>query len=184
VSPRADAVRNRERVLDAARAQFAEHGVDVALDDIARAAGVGPGTVHRHFPTKSALVAAVAARGLAHQVARGAAMSGEPDADLRAFVHLMLAEGDDSAALKAALSEPADHDDVRRVLATLLARAQQHGTARGGLDADDLMALVSGAYRTLQSAGTSARSPRGRRLTDVLLAGLLLPGRDPAEVDS
>src|SRR4051812_4544447 len=57
---RADARRNRERVLEAARAVFAEHGRDAQMDDVARRAGVGVGTVYRHFPTKEALVAALA----------------------------------------------------------------------------------------------------------------------------
>ena len=60
---RADARRNRERILDAARDAFAEHGRAVPLDEIATRAGVGPGTVYRHFPTKEALVEAVAAAG-------------------------------------------------------------------------------------------------------------------------
>jgi AcrR family transcriptional regulator len=57
---RADARRNRERVLEAARAVFAEHGRDAQMDDVARRAGVGVGTVYRHFPTKEALVSALA----------------------------------------------------------------------------------------------------------------------------
>src|SRR6201991_4974801 len=57
---RADARRNRERVLTAARAAFAEHGREAQMDDVARRAGVGVGTVYRHFPTKEALVNALA----------------------------------------------------------------------------------------------------------------------------
>src|SRR5687768_10426070 len=57
---RADARRNRERVLEGARAVFAEHGRDAQMDDVAKRAGVGVGTVYRHFPTKEALVSALA----------------------------------------------------------------------------------------------------------------------------
>lgn len=57
---RADARRNRERVLEGAREVFAEHGRDAQMDDVARAAGVGVGTVYRHFPTKEALISALA----------------------------------------------------------------------------------------------------------------------------
>ncbi len=57
--PRADAMRNRARLVDAATQSFAEHGVDASLEDIARCAGVGIGTLYRHFPTRDSLVAAV-----------------------------------------------------------------------------------------------------------------------------
>ena len=56
---RADAARNRTRVLDAARTAFAEHGLDVGVEEIARRAGVGKGTLYRRFPTKEALVRAI-----------------------------------------------------------------------------------------------------------------------------
>jgi len=57
--PRADALRNRERLLEVAKTAFARSGTDVSLDDVARQAGVGPGTLYRHFPTRDALVEAV-----------------------------------------------------------------------------------------------------------------------------
>ena len=56
---RADARRNRDRLVEVARSAFAERGLDAPLDDIARRAGVGPGTLYRHFPTREALLAAV-----------------------------------------------------------------------------------------------------------------------------
>jgi AcrR family transcriptional regulator len=61
---RADAARNRQLLLDAARDAFDRHGVTASLDDIARAAGVGPGTLYRHFPTRDQLVLAVIDEGL------------------------------------------------------------------------------------------------------------------------
>jgi len=60
--PRADAQRNRERLVDAAKAAFAEAGAEVSLEEIARRAGVGIGTLYRHFPSRDAIVAAVQAR--------------------------------------------------------------------------------------------------------------------------
>src|ERR1700758_4297522 len=57
--PRADAQRNRERILDVAKQAFARSGADASLDDIATQAGVGAGTLYRHFPTREALLAAV-----------------------------------------------------------------------------------------------------------------------------
>ncbi|NKY08614.1 helix-turn-helix transcriptional regulator, partial [Cellulomonas hominis] len=63
---RADAARNRQRVLDAARALYTTRGLDEPMEQIARAAGVGVGTVYRHFPDRAALVRAVIADRLAH----------------------------------------------------------------------------------------------------------------------
>src|ERR1700751_52606 len=57
--PRADAARNRERILEVAKQAFARHGADASLDDIAKQAAVGPGTLYRHFPTREALIEAV-----------------------------------------------------------------------------------------------------------------------------
>ena len=74
---RADAARNRERVLVAAREAFARRGLDVPIDEIARAAGVGAGTVHRHFPTKETLYTAV----LAVLVALLLSLTGLPTAE-------------------------------------------------------------------------------------------------------
>jgi AcrR family transcriptional regulator len=76
---RADARRNRERVLDAARDCFARHGLDAQMDDIARAAKVGVGTVYRHFPTKEALAEAIAADHFDHLAASAREALENPD---------------------------------------------------------------------------------------------------------
>src|ERR1700744_2247985 len=80
--PRAAPRRTRDRVLTAARELFASDGLSVSLDEIARRAGVGPGTVHRHFPAKENLIAAVAIARLEEIVARARklATAGEPGA--------------------------------------------------------------------------------------------------------
>src|ERR1700746_3636162 len=57
--PRADAQQNRQRILDVAKDAFARHGANASLDDIAKQAGVGPGTLYRHFPTREELLQAV-----------------------------------------------------------------------------------------------------------------------------
>jgi AcrR family transcriptional regulator len=57
--PRTDALRNRERILEVAKAAFTRHGADASLDDIAMQPGVGAGTLYRHFPTRDALIEAV-----------------------------------------------------------------------------------------------------------------------------
>src|SRR5213083_2740800 len=102
---RADARRNYERLLAAARAAFAEHGVDASLDDIARSAGVGPGTLYRHFPTRQALLERVL------QEAQGVLVAAaEADADL----------ADPHAALVSWLRRLADHSMSFRGLAEAL----------------------------------------------------------------
>src|SRR3954453_10516153 len=92
---RADAQRNRQRVLDAARDAFAEVGFAVPLDDIAARAGVGPGTVYRHFPTKEALFQAVITARVTDLVttARQHAEAPDPGAAFFAFLTHLGAEG-------------------------------------------------------------------------------------------
>jgi AcrR family transcriptional regulator len=76
---RADAVRNREKVLDAARAAFAEHGAEAQMEDVARRAGVGVGTVYRHFPTKQALASALVEERFERVIAHARGLLDEPD---------------------------------------------------------------------------------------------------------
>lgn len=91
---RADARRNRQRILDAARAAFAEAGRAVPLDEIAARAGVGPGTVYRHFPTKEALFQAVVAERVGDLVAEAQRLAGanDPGAAFFAFLSRLGAE--------------------------------------------------------------------------------------------
>src|ERR1044071_4792741 len=98
---RADAARNREKVLVAARELFAEKGFDVPLDEIAGHAGVGPGTVYRHFPTKQALFQAVTETRVAAMIASAA----EPAADAGAALFAFLGRMADEAAAKRDLSD-------------------------------------------------------------------------------
>src|ERR1044072_8096875 len=101
---RADARRNREQVLKPAQRLFATEGLGVSLDEIARRAGVGPGTVHRHFPAKEDLYLAVAIDGLWQLGGRGKAL-GEGDDSAAVFTLLaaMIANGAENAAVKSAL---------------------------------------------------------------------------------
>src|SRR6059058_3311569 len=92
--PRADARRNRERVLQTAQQQFATEGLGVSLDEIARRAGVGPGTVNRHFPTKEALYLAVATAQLERLVAAAEGLAaGDDPAALFTLVSRMMSTG-------------------------------------------------------------------------------------------
>lgn len=180
---RADARVNRQRIQVAASALFAEVGLDVPLDDIARRAGVGPGTLHRHFPTKAGLIAAVALDRLEALVAAAErrADAADPVVALRDQLSEMIFAGDGSAPLKRALAGTADDvawsetDASRRLrdaLGILLLRAQRTHEIRSDLDAEDMMSLLAGAYSAVERAGVPADSATGRRLTSVLLAGL------------
>lgn len=180
---RADARRNRELVLEAARELFGTDGLSVPIDEIAARAGVGAGTVHRHFPTKESLVAAVVVSRMDQLVEEARALAGtdDPGAAVLHMITRMLDEGADSAPLKAALAgtdfdirtaAPDVASNLREAIATLLVNGQQAGIVRSDIDVEDLMALVAGAFTALQHAQADSDPGRGARITDVLFDGL------------
>ncbi|MFI5910467.1 TetR/AcrR family transcriptional regulator [Dactylosporangium sp. NPDC051541] len=171
--PRADAVRNRQRILTAARAAFAAEGPAVSLDDVARRAEVGPGTVHRHFPTKDALFAAVIADRLQELAALAATHAEAPDpgpAFFDFFSH-MAAEAAQNLALSAALTDRAGigetiraaGHDLETALALLLRRAQDAGAVRTDLTTAELHAVMAGAVVMEQRLPETSKG-RGLRL--------------------
>ncbi|MFD8968173.1 TetR/AcrR family transcriptional regulator [Streptomyces sp. NPDC059568] len=151
--PRADAAANRAAVLLAAQSAFAEQGPDVALDEIARRAGVGPGTVHRHFPTKQALIAAVVVDRFTDlsALAESYIDMQDPGPAFFEYLHRLVGEAAHNQALAWALT--ADRSEqvaaagatLRDRTGILLRRAQRAGAVRGDLTDDDLHALVVGA---------------------------------------
>jgi AcrR family transcriptional regulator len=152
---RADARQNRERLLGAAGTAFAADGLSVPLDEIARRAGVGPGTLYRHFPTKEALVEAVVQDRLLRLAAEGAALrdSSDPGAAFFAFIDLLAAEAGPKRDLFDALASAgaevgpavtAAADDLRAQITCLLARAQRAGAVRADIGSAELTALLSG----------------------------------------
>jgi AcrR family transcriptional regulator len=177
---RADARRNRDRVLAAAFAAFASEGLSVPVHEIARRAGVGTGTVSRHFPTKESLFAAVFMSrvewlaGLARDLGEAADAG---DAFFRFFAALV-AEGAANRGLadaltgagfdiKAAASGP--DRDVAGAMAGLLAIAQQAGAVRPDIGPADVLALVSGCLaRQPDPDDPAARD----RLVAVVCAGM------------
>lgn len=180
--PRADARRNREAVLRTAQQLFATDGLGVPLDEIARRAGVGPGTVHRHFPTKEALYVAVAIDMLQQLVAEAEvlAASGDPEA-LFTLLSRMMATGAGNVAVKSALAA-AEYDlrtaapgvaaDLTRHVADLLHRAHAAGVARRDADVDEVMALVAGAFAAIRHAGAETSRERSAHLARIILDGL------------
>ncbi|WP_173100756.1 TetR/AcrR family transcriptional regulator [Actinomadura verrucosospora] len=168
---RADARRNRERVLAAARETFAESGPDASLNEIARRAGVGPGTLYRHFPTRQALLAAV----LADRVERLCAYadrliaSEPPEVALSGWLHAFLehATGDHGLG-GAALTKPPGvdfdcHTAIREAVGRVLAGAQRAGAARADVTAADLLQLVVGVALATEEAAHDPGQP-GRLL--------------------
>ncbi|MFE3999264.1 TetR/AcrR family transcriptional regulator [Nocardioides sp. YIM B13467] len=154
---RADAVANRAKVVAAARAAFTAEGPDVSLDEIARRAGVGAGTVHRHFATKADLVETVLAAAVEDLVATAStyAESEEPGAALRAFLVHLVTEGAATHELAARLRVRAgDVDaavsgpvaDLDRAMALLLSRAHDAGAVHADVDERDLAAIVAAAH--------------------------------------
>jgi AcrR family transcriptional regulator len=174
---RADARRNRQRILDAARDAFAEAGRAVPLDEIAARAGVGPGTVYRHFPSKEALFQAVAAARVDDLIAdaRHRGIDTDPGAAFFGFLARLTAEGAAKRDTSDAIGIPgpvraALHD----ALAVLLQRAQAAGAVRPGVTASDLITILKGLF----VAGHDEPDPdRSARLLAVLTDGLRPPTR-------
>ncbi len=158
---RADARRNREAVLEAAATAFAADGLSVPLDEIAKRAGVGPGTLYRHFPTKEALVEAVVHDRLRRLAAEGAALADSPDpgAAFFAFLDRLAAQAGPKRDLFDALATAgvevgpavmAAADDLRDQITCLFSRAQLAGAVRADLGPAELTALLSGLLFAMQ----------------------------------
>lgn len=166
---RADAARNRARVLEVAYETFAEEGMSVPIDEIARRAGVGAGTIYRHFPTKEALFGAIAANRLHHLIERAAAFTEtkEPGEAFFAYLDLLVEEGRSDQGLVGALAGVGfDLDTIladaveqfMSLLEDLLAGAQEAGVVRADIDVRDVKALLVGCQamqRSTDPAGTA-----------------------------
>jgi AcrR family transcriptional regulator len=155
---RADAQRNRERVLDAANTLFATRGVDVSVDEIAQLAQVGVGTVYRNFPNKGALLEALIAARIAPLVvaAREAAEAEDAGEAFVMFVRRMSDEFADFKALADAMAESGVDLDVAKreisadlmvAVGALFERAQQAGRVRPDVTIADVSAMMMGLGR-------------------------------------
>src|ERR671932_1266895 len=151
---RADARRNRERILEAARSECAEHGAAVQIDDVARRAGVGVGTVYRHFPTKDALIEALVAEKIRVTTAnlRDALEIEDPweafAEGVRRNAEVMAADAALRDALirlgPAARASEADYAQVNEFAGRLVTRAQEAGALRDDVTTEDVGALIGG----------------------------------------
>jgi AcrR family transcriptional regulator len=178
---RADARRNRALLLQVAKTAFASDGLSVPLDEIARRAGVGPGTLYRHFPTKEALFEAVVHERLRQLVddARALRSADDAGAALLGFIDRLVAEAAAKRDLVDALAG-ADIDitttvaataaDLRSEIGHLLVRAQRCDTIRNDIGIADLMAIVSGILSAVQPRFNDRADPE--RVLAVLRDGL------------
>ncbi|WP_068898400.1 MULTISPECIES: TetR/AcrR family transcriptional regulator [Planomonospora] len=182
---RADAARNRARVLQVAREQLAMGDDSLMLNTIARLAGVGVGTVYRHFPNRHALLEALMAERFQQLVdeARAAAAGAEEDApaSLRRLLRFTLGRMLDDAGFAAVLESAGGADaqtsalraDLDGALAELLDRARRAGAIRYGIEADDVRRLLCGIGHAVRSGGDDAA--HAETYLDVLLEGLRPP---------
>jgi AcrR family transcriptional regulator len=177
--PRTDAQRNRERILEVAKEAFTRHGADASLDEIARLAGVGPGTLYRHFPTRDALIEAVyrSEVGKIAAAARTLADKLPPAEALRAwmllFVDHIAAKHIIAPALNSIVGGPSklyegSRGKIQEAIELLVKRAIKSGDIRRDLDPFDLLRALIGVSHV--SIGPDWK-PSARRLVDILIAG-------------
>jgi AcrR family transcriptional regulator len=171
---RADAVRNRARVLDAALEAFAAEGLSVPIDEIARRAGVGAGTVYRHFPAKEDLVGAVIVDQLQRIIDGGHALleAGKPGEALFTFLRAAVEWSATNRGLVDALAGTGNEVEdaeaqFKELLGELLRAAQDAGTARKDVGVADVKALMVGLQ-----AMQAYQPDKAATLTDVVLDGL------------
>jgi AcrR family transcriptional regulator len=185
--PRADALRNRERVLEAAKVVFSNGGADASLDAVARRAGVGIGTLYRHFPTREALYEAVYRReveqlgDLAEQLVHEAKPVDALRRWLRSNVEFVATKKGMSAALAlAAQGSPElksySLDRLSKAVGVLLDRAVATGEIRSDVSPEDLIRALVGMCYVHDQAGWQSTV---LRLLDVFVDGLRLRGSQP-----
>jgi AcrR family transcriptional regulator len=173
---RADARRNRERVLEAGREAVAEYGLDAQMDDIAARAGVGVGTVYRHFPTKEALLDALVGERW-RKLAEAAGPSFEADDPWQGLTDFLwrcaYMHRDNRAWGQLAAAAPLEfgreeQQELMRVTHELLERAQKAGQARKDLTGQDIGMLMCGTCGVMQTTSDG----RWERFFELALEGL------------
>ena len=196
---RADAERNRRRLLDAAEQIFGERGLDVGVAEIAQQAGVGRGTLFRNFPTKEHLIAAIVVERMQDACERGRGLldARDPGGALFEFLDEMVGRQRVDRALFDAVADTflsnsdirAAHTEVVSVLDELLVRAQQAGAVRADVSGIDVLMLMKGVCQAT-SAFAHVDPGIGERHLDLMRAALSpsgaeqpLRGRAPTMAD-
>jgi AcrR family transcriptional regulator len=183
--PRADSARNRQLLIDTAKQGFSEVGLNVSLEEIARRAGVGIGTLYRHFPSREAVVEAVYRREveqLVDAVPRLLEASSAGEA-LHQWMHLfvnyiatkrMIAPSLGTAVRTTSAPHATPAELITRAISTLVKASVRSGDVRKDIDPSDLLrALVGVSYGNPDPAWEAS----ARRLIDILMDGLRRKGR-------
>jgi AcrR family transcriptional regulator len=177
--PRADAERNRERILEVAKEAFARDGASASLDDIAKRARVGPGTLYRHFPTREELLQSVYRSELEKLAAAQEkfAQTMPPIQALRAwlllFVDAIAAKQLIAPALNTLLGDPkkvfeSSYAKMHQAMRALVKRGVESGEIRKDLDPTDLLHALVGVSNVATSHDWQQSA---KRLVDILIAG-------------
>ena len=178
--PRADSARNRQLLIDAAKAGFTDVGLNVSLEEIARRAGVGIGTLYRHFPTREAVVEAVYRREV-EQLAEAVPQllqTSPAGAALHKWMHLfvdyiatkrIIAPSLGAAAGRSSPLHASSVELITNAISTLVKRAIASGDVRKDIDPSDLLRAMVGVSYGNPDAGWEASA---RRLINLLMDGL------------
>lgn len=180
---RADGERNRERLMEAAKAGFAETGPNVSLEEIARRAGVGIGTLYRHFPTRDALIEAVYRHELGGFAEAGDRLSATlpPGEALHEWMRLLVDYIATKKVIAAAVATmvggstelyASSGTRITDAMSALVARAAQAGDIRADVDPEDLLRALVGFTYGNANPGWEASA---KRLIDILMDGLRAP---------
>jgi AcrR family transcriptional regulator len=183
-APRADAERNRARLLDAARAAFAAGAAPVPLEQIAREAGVGIGTLYRHFPTREALVEALYRRELADLCASADDLlaAHAPEQALRGwmerFADYVRAKREMADTLRAVFTSGAmtvsqAREELTAAVQAILNAGVDAGTLRDDVRAEDIVAMIVGMFAATSLAGGHEQL---ERMFDLLMDAVRRPG--------
>lgn len=178
--PRADALRNRERILEEAKKAFTSEGDDISLEEVARQAGVGPGTLYRHFPTREALLESVYRAEVESLAEEERRLTQELPADealrewMLLFVDYIATKKIIAPALNSivggATSELFEYSgkQIKAAIQTLVSRAVESGDVRADLEPLDLLRALVGVSNV---ASAPDWQQSAKRLVDILLLG-------------
>ncbi len=182
---RADAERNRRRLLDAATEMFCERGLDVGVGEIAQQAGVGRGTLFRNFPSKEHLIAAILVQRLNESITRGRAALEAPDPGEALFdlIDQSVGRSQTDRALFDALGDTwlanedirAGHTELMGVLDALVRHAQESGAVRADISAVDVLMMIKGVCEAA-SAFQHVNSDVALRQIDLVRAAISAQG--------